>query len=75
MIIKIIKRSFLFLLLTISIQLIAKDLISLRGNPVQGGILICEADESVEKVFLDHKEIPISDNRAIFEKSAAGWKN
>ncbi len=62
----------LALLLTISIQLIAKDLITLRGNPIQGGILICEIAESVEKVFLDHKEIPIFDNTAIlgFDRDA-----
>ena len=58
-------KTLIALLLTISFQLNAIELISLRGNPVQGGILICEADNSVEKVFLDHKEIPIFDNRAI----------
>ncbi len=59
------KKLLLALLLTLSIQLSATELISLRGNPVQGGILICEIDSSVEKLFLDHKEIPISDNIAI----------
>ena len=68
----ILKKLLLALLLTISIHLTAKELISLRGNPVQGGILICEIDESVEKVFLDHKEIPIFDNTAIlgFDRDA-----
>ena len=65
MLVNKIKILLLILFLTISIQLTAKELISLRGNPVQGGILICEAHESVEKVFLDYKEIPISDNRAL----------
>ncbi len=60
------KKILIALLLILTIQLSAKELISLRGYPVQGGILICEADESVEKVFLDHKEIPICDNKAIF---------
>ncbi len=66
------KKLLLALLLTISIQLSANDLISLRGNPVQGGILICETDDSVEKVFLDHKEIPIFENTAIlgFDRDA-----
>lgn len=61
----ILKKLLLTLLLTLSIQLTAKELISLRGNPVQGGILICKIDNSVEKLFLDHKEIPISENTAI----------
>ncbi len=61
----IIKKILLVILLTISIQLSAIELISLRGNPVQGGILICETDNSVEKIFLDHKEIPIFENRTI----------
>jgi len=60
------KKLLCILLITISIQLTAKELISLHGNPVQGGILICEIDESVEKIFLDYKEIPISENRALF---------
>jgi len=60
------KKLLIILLLTIIIQLSAKELISLRGNPVQGGILICELDDSIEKLFLDHKEIPITENRAIF---------
>ena len=63
--INILKKLLLVFLSTISIQLTAKELISLRGNPVQGGILICETDESIEKLFLDHKELPISENRAI----------
>ena len=68
----ILKKLLLALLLTISIQLSAKELISLRGNSVQGGILICNIAESVEKIFLDHKEIPIFDNTAIlgFDRDA-----
>lgn len=68
----ILKKLLLALLLTISIQLSAKELISLRGNPVQGGILICNIAESVEKVFLDHKEIIIFENRALlgFDRDA-----
>lgn len=68
----ILKKLLIALLLTISIQLSAKDLITLRGNPVQGGVLICEADQSVEKVFLDHREIPIFENTAIlgFDRDA-----
>ncbi|MDA3814218.1 MAG: M23 family metallopeptidase [Candidatus Cloacimonetes bacterium] len=60
------------LLLTISIQLSAAELVSLHGNPVQGGILICKADESVEKLFLDYIEIPIFENTAIlgFDRDA-----
>ncbi len=61
----IIKKLLLTLLLTISIQLSAQELISLRGNPIQGGILICEIHDSIEKLFLDHKEIAISENKAI----------
>ncbi|MBT3755934.1 MAG: M23 family metallopeptidase [Candidatus Cloacimonetes bacterium] len=59
------RKTLLFLLTIISLQLSAKELISLRGNPVQGGILICEIHDSVEKLFLDHKGIPISENKAI----------
>ena len=59
------KKKLILLLVIISLQLSAKELISLRGNPTQGGILICELDESVEKLFLDHQEIPISENRAV----------
>jgi len=59
------KRLPIGLLLVIFIQLNAKEIISLRGNPTQGGILICDMDASVEKLFLDHKEIPIAENRAI----------
>ena len=65
MMINILKKLLLVFFLTISIQLSALELISLRGNPVQGGILICEADKSVENLFLDYKKIPISENRAI----------
>ncbi|MEA2097438.1 MAG: M23 family metallopeptidase [Candidatus Cloacimonadota bacterium] len=61
----IIKALFLILFIIISIQLTAAELITLRGNPTQGGILICETDTTIEKIFLDHKEIPISENRAI----------
>jgi hypothetical protein len=61
----IMKKLLLILLLTILTHLSAQELISLRGNPVQGGILICEIHDSVEKLFLDHKEIPISENKAI----------
>ena len=55
-----------------SVQLSAKELISLRGNPVQGGILICKTDSSIEKLFLDHIEIFIFENRAIlgFDRDA-----
>jgi murein DD-endopeptidase MepM/ murein hydrolase activator NlpD len=59
------KKILITLFLILSIQLTAKEFISLRGNPVQGGILICKADDSVEKLFLDHKEIPIFENGAI----------
>ena len=68
----ILKKLLLVFLLTISIQLIAKDLITLRGNPVQGGVLLCEIAESVEKIFFDHQEIPIFDNTAVlgFDRDA-----
>ena len=59
-------KLFLFtLILLISIQLTSKELITLRGNPIQGGILICDTNDSVEKLFLDHKEILIFENKAI----------
>ena len=66
------KKLLLVFLLTMSIQLSAEELITLHGNPVQGGILICEIAESVEKVFLDHQEIPIFDNTAVlgFDRDA-----
>ncbi len=59
-------KLFLFtLILLISIQLTSKELITLRGNPIQGGVLICDTNDSVEKLFLDHKEILIFENKAI----------
>ncbi len=60
----------LFLILTIQIN--AKELISIRGNPVQGGILICKTDSSIEKLFLDHNEIKIFNNIALigFDRDA-----
>ena len=61
----LLKKILLTLLLTILTQLSAQELISLRGNPVQGGILICKIHDSVEKLFLDHKEILISQNKAV----------
>lgn len=59
------KKSFLIILLFLTILLNAKELIILRGNAVQGGILICEMDSKVEKLFLNYKEIPIFENKAI----------
>ncbi len=66
------KKILIVLLLIISLQLSTKELISLRGNPVQGGFLICKTDSSVEKIFLDHKEIIIFENRALlgFDRDA-----
>lgn len=58
-------KIFLFILIYFSLQLSAIDLISLRGNAVQGGLAICELDSSVEKLFLDHKPVPISNTSAI----------
>ena len=60
------KNILLVLLIVFSIQLTAIELISLQGNPIQGGIVICRTDDSIEKIFLDHTEIPIFENRAIF---------
>ena len=66
------KKLPLLLFLILTIQLSAKELISLRGNPVQGGILICKTDSSIEKLFLDHKQIIIFKNRALlgFDRDA-----
>lgn len=66
------KKLLLVLFLILTIQISAKELISLRGNPVQGGFLICKTDSSIEKLFLDHKEIIIFENRALlgFDRDA-----
>ncbi|MCK4654642.1 MAG: M23 family metallopeptidase [Candidatus Cloacimonetes bacterium] len=59
------KRLFIFYLLFISIQINADELLTLHGNAIQGGILIGNVHETVEKIFLDSEEIPISENEFI----------
>jgi len=61
----LLKKIFIIFFLYITLNLFSTELISMRGNAVQGGILICETDSSVEKLFLDYKEIPISDDKAV----------
>ena len=59
------KSLFIFCLLFVSIQIYAYELLTLHGNPIQGGILIGNVHETVEKVFLNYEEIPISENEFI----------
>ena len=47
----------------LSIQIIGIELFELRGNPIQGGILVGRVNDNVKKVFFNYKEIPVSENK------------
>ncbi len=56
---------YLFTLFTfiLSIQIAGIELFELRGNPIQGGILVGRVHDTVKKVFFNYNEIPISENK------------
>ena len=56
---------FLFTLFAfiLSIQISGIELFELRGNPIQGGILVGRIHDNVKKVFFNYNEIPVSENK------------
>jgi len=66
------KYLFILIFIALALSIMAEDVLTLQGNTTQGGILICETDSSIEKLFLDYKEIPIFENTAIlgFDRDA-----
>lgn len=59
------RNAILILISFISITLSANDLLTLKGQAVQGGFLIGEISEEVEKIFWNYEDISIFDGKFI----------
>jgi murein DD-endopeptidase MepM/ murein hydrolase activator NlpD len=57
----VLRNVFIMFLLLVTITLSAVDLLTLRGVPYQGTLLIGEIDTSVNEIFIDGQEININD--------------
>jgi len=59
------KKDIFLIFLLLPVFLFSKELITLKGNPIQGALMLGEISSQVERIFLNYRVIPIFENRFI----------